>query len=85
MRVCTRPLIGQRTLQIISETAAKIPPIVSQQEWEAVRREMLVKEKSLMRAQNALAADRPRMPSMAIEKTYEVRRVQWQGWPAGPA
>ena len=33
-----------------------IPPIVSPQEWEAARQEMLVKEKQLTRARDALAA-----------------------------
>src|SRR5277367_62086 len=32
---------------------------------------MLVKEKALMRARDALAAERRRMPWMAVEKAYE--------------
>src|SRR6266478_6323582 len=47
------------------------PPIVSRQEWEAAHQQMLVKEKALMRARDALAADRRRMPWMAVEKAYE--------------
>ena len=31
------------------------PPIVSRQEWEAAGQQMLVKEKALMRARDALA------------------------------
>ncbi len=46
------------------------PPIVSPQEWEAAREEMLVKEKELTRARDALAAKRRRMPTMAVEKEY---------------
>ena len=46
------------------------PPIVSPQEWKAVREEMLVKEKQLTRARDALAAERRRMPWMAVEKDY---------------
>ena len=34
----------------------KTPPIVSPQEWEAARQELLVKEKELTRARDALAA-----------------------------
>ena len=49
----------------------KTPPIVSPQAWEAARQQMLVKEKSLTRARDALAAERRRMPWMAVEKTYE--------------
>ena len=46
------------------------PPIVSRQEWDAAREEMLVKEKALTRARDALAAERRRMPWMAVEKDY---------------
>ncbi|HEY4276981.1 MAG TPA: DUF899 domain-containing protein [Conexibacter sp.] len=45
-------------------------PIVSPQEWEAARRELLVKEKELTRARDALAADRRRMPRMAVTQEY---------------
>jgi len=46
-------------------------PIVSAQEWEAARAQLLVKEKAQMRARDALAAERRRMPWMAVEKAYE--------------
>jgi predicted dithiol-disulfide oxidoreductase (DUF899 family) len=36
----------------------KTPPIVTAQEWEAVRQQLLVKEKELTRARHALAAER---------------------------
>jgi predicted dithiol-disulfide oxidoreductase (DUF899 family) len=45
------------------------PPIVSQQEWEAARQRLLVKEKAHTRARDAIAAERRRMPWMAVEKT----------------
>ncbi|OBK71926.1 DUF899 domain-containing protein [Mycobacterium sp. 1274761.0] len=47
------------------------PPIVSAQEWEAARAEMLIKEKEHTRARDALAAMRRRMPWTPVEKTYE--------------
>jgi predicted dithiol-disulfide oxidoreductase (DUF899 family) len=47
------------------------PAIVSPEAWEAARQQMLVKEKALMRARDALAAERRRMPWMAVEKAYE--------------
>ena len=47
-----------------------MPPIVTPQEWDAAREEMLVKEKALTRARDALAAERRRMPRMAVEKDY---------------
>ena len=47
------------------------PPIVSTEEWQAARERLLVKEKELMRARDALAAERRRMPWLAVEKEYE--------------
>lgn len=44
--------------------------IVSPQEWEAARQELLVQEKELTRARDALAAKRRRMPWQAVEKDY---------------
>jgi len=49
----------------------KTPPVVSPQEWEAARQQMLVKEKALTRARDALAAERRRMPWVAVDKQYE--------------
>jgi predicted dithiol-disulfide oxidoreductase (DUF899 family) len=46
------------------------PPIVSPQEWKAAREELLAKEKELTRARDALAAERRRMPRMAVDKDY---------------
>ena len=46
------------------------PPIVSPEEWIAAREKLLVKEKEHMRAGDALAAERRRMPWMAVEKEY---------------
>ena len=46
------------------------PKIASPQEWEAARRQLLVKEKELTRARDALAAERRRMPWLPIEKDY---------------
>jgi predicted dithiol-disulfide oxidoreductase (DUF899 family) len=51
-------------------------PIVSRQEWEAAHQQMLVKEKALTRARDALAAERRRMPWMAVEKMYEFEGPQ---------
>jgi predicted dithiol-disulfide oxidoreductase (DUF899 family) len=48
----------------------KTPPIVSAQEWEAARERLLVEEKRLTRARDALAARRRRMPWMAVGKPY---------------
>jgi predicted dithiol-disulfide oxidoreductase (DUF899 family) len=56
-----------------------MPPIVSPEEWASAREEMLVKEKEVTRARDALAAERRRMPRMAVEKDY-----RFEG-PNGPA
>ncbi len=48
----------------------KTPPVVTEQEWEAAREALLVKEKELTRARDALAAERRRMPWLAVEKEY---------------
>src|SRR5438445_13365471 len=45
--------------------------IVSPPEWEAARQQLLVKEKELTRARDALAAERRRMPWLAVKKEYE--------------
>jgi predicted dithiol-disulfide oxidoreductase (DUF899 family) len=67
----------QREAQGTRERASRdAPPIVSQQEWEAARQQMLVKEKTLMRARDALAAERRRMPWIAVEKEYEFEGPQ---------
>ncbi|QIN85158.1 DUF899 domain-containing protein [Rubrobacter tropicus] len=55
------------------------PPTVSPQEWHVAWEQMLVKEKELTRARDALAAERRRMPWMAVEKDY-----RFEG-PNGPA
>ena len=47
------------------------PPTVSAQEWEHARQQLLVKEKELTRARDAVAAERRRMPWLAVEKEYE--------------
>ena len=46
------------------------PPIVSPEEWETIRLQLLVKEKASTRARDALAAERRRMPWMKVEKNY---------------
>jgi predicted dithiol-disulfide oxidoreductase (DUF899 family) len=52
------------------ESAMHTPPIVSRQDWDAARQQLLVKEKELTRARDALAAERRRMPWLAVDKEY---------------
>src|SRR5215475_9425780 len=51
--------------------ASNRPSVVSAQEWEAARQQLLVKEKALTHARDALAAERRRMPWLPVEKSYE--------------
>jgi predicted dithiol-disulfide oxidoreductase (DUF899 family) len=48
----------------------KTPPIVTAAEWTAAREKLLVEEKEHTRARDALAAQRRRMPWLAVEKEY---------------
>jgi len=47
-----------------------LTPIVTPEEWDVARTDLLVKEKELTRARDALAAERRRMPRMAVDKEY---------------
>jgi predicted dithiol-disulfide oxidoreductase (DUF899 family) len=55
------------------------PPIVSPEEWQTAWERLLVREKEVTRARDALAAERRRMPWMAVDKEYH-----FEG-PDGPA
>jgi len=61
----------ERNVKQSNEKNMKTPPIVSAEEWEAARQQLLVKEKSLTRARDALAAERRRMPWLALSDQYE--------------
>src|SRR5918995_1526169 len=61
-------------------TDPNMPPIVSPQEWDTARQELLIEEKQLTRAHDALAAKRRRMPRMEVEKQY---RFEGPNGPAG--
>jgi predicted dithiol-disulfide oxidoreductase (DUF899 family) len=50
--------------------AMSTPAVVPPQAWEAAREQLLVKEKAMTRARDALAAERRRMPWLAVEKSY---------------
>ncbi|MGA0605363.1 DUF899 family protein [Phenylobacterium sp. VNQ135] len=48
----------------------RTPPIVSPDAWDAARRALLATENAHTGARDALAAERRRMPWMAVEKDY---------------
>ena len=47
------------------------PPVVTPEEWEQARQQLLIREKEVTRARDALAAERRRMPWAAVETDYE--------------
>jgi len=53
--------------------------VVSAKEWEAARQQMLVKEKAMTRARDALAAERRRMPHPNLSKIHW--RAHLATWP----
>lgn len=48
----------------------EMPPVVSKEEWDVARAALLVREKALTRARDAMAAERRRMPRLAVAKEY---------------
>jgi predicted dithiol-disulfide oxidoreductase (DUF899 family) len=55
-------------ITITSTTA--LPPVVSRQEWEIARRELLEQEKALTRQRDAVSAQRRRLPMVEITNPY---------------
>ena len=53
-----------------NESPMSHSPIVSRDEWQRTRDQLLVKEKAATRARDALAAERRRLPMFRIEKNY---------------
>ena len=58
------------TLSDNEEKRTSHPPIVSRDEWQRERDQLLLKEKAATRAHDALAAERRRLPMVRIEKDY---------------
>ncbi len=54
----------------MTELTMQTPPVVTAEEWEEARQRLLVKEKELTRARDALAAQRRRMPWLRVDKEY---------------
>jgi predicted dithiol-disulfide oxidoreductase (DUF899 family) len=55
----------------MSTSMIENPKVVSREEWLAARESLLAKEKRFTRERDALAAERRRMPWLAVEKQYE--------------
>src|SRR6187551_3197885 len=63
--------MSTQTMTSKREKNMEIPKVVSPKDWETAHQQLLVKEKELTRARDALAAERRRMPWLAVEKKYE--------------
>ena len=61
----------EKEKDVETSKVVETPKVVSGEEWEAARLQLLVREKELTRARDALAAKRRRMPWLAVEKEYE--------------
>src|SRR6476646_4680335 len=69
---CAQNISQQKTTETKNTTQLELEREVgSAKEWEAARQQLLVKEKKLTRARDALAAERRRMPWVAVEQEYE--------------
>src|SRR5918993_3496796 len=69
--VSTERCPAPETTRNEDQMTMRMPATVSPQEWKAAREELLVEEKQLTHARDALAAKRRRMPRMAVENAYE--------------
>ncbi|MBA2346625.1 MAG: DUF899 domain-containing protein, partial [Rubrobacter sp.] len=49
---------------------ANLPQVVSREDWESARKELLAREKKLTRQRDGLNAERRRLPMVRIEKDY---------------
>jgi predicted dithiol-disulfide oxidoreductase (DUF899 family) len=56
--------------EIEMTTTGNLPEVVSQDEWLAARRKLLVEEKELTRARDRVNADRRRLPMVRMDKPY---------------
>ncbi|MBP1080155.1 putative dithiol-disulfide oxidoreductase (DUF899 family) [Bacillus capparidis] len=54
----------------LAKNKIALPKVVSQNDWLTTRKELLIKEKEARRAQDALAAERRKLPMVKIEKDY---------------
>jgi predicted dithiol-disulfide oxidoreductase (DUF899 family) len=55
-----------------------LPPVISQEDWLAARKELLAKEKELTRARDALNGERRRLGMVEIDKHYVFEGPQGQ-------
>ena len=59
-----------------------LPDVVSQDDWEAARKQLLAREKATTRERDELNADRRRLPMVRVDRDYvfegpDGSRVTW--------
>lgn len=59
----------------MATTKQPLPSIVSSQEWELALDQLLIKEKALTRARDALNAERRKLPMMKVDKSYDFHGI----------
>lgn len=59
----------------MATTKQPLPSIVSSEEWEVALNQLLIKEKALTRARDALSAERRKLPMVKVEKNYDFHGV----------
>ena len=62
--------MNDRLLEPDGDLPVSRPPVVNRQLWDEAWQRLLVQEKALTRARDALAAQRRKMPWLAVEKDY---------------
>ncbi|MDN3558917.1 DUF899 domain-containing protein [Vreelandella neptunia] len=55
----------------MATTKQPLPSIVSSEEWKSALDKLLIKEKELTRARDALSAERRKLPMVKVAKSYE--------------
>ncbi|MCA8863983.1 MULTISPECIES: DUF899 domain-containing protein [unclassified Halomonas] len=55
----------------MATTKQPLPSIVSSEEWKFALDQLLIKEKALTRARDALSAERRKLPMVKVDKNYE--------------
>ena len=58
------------TTSVSQDRAPALPPVVSAEEWQQARADLLAEEKQLTRAADRLAAKRRRLPAVRIDTAY---------------
>jgi predicted dithiol-disulfide oxidoreductase (DUF899 family) len=64
------PMKGSVMTDTLANPTTSLPPVVSREEWETASAALLAKEKAHMKAGDALAAERRRLPMIEVSTDY---------------